>query len=201
MSHRQRQLPLLAGLVCAAILPGCAAPVMLAGAGAQGMVTVAQERKLADAVDDKTIQIRINQRFVSADPDLFLRVGTEIVEGRVLLTGKVPKPEHRVEAARLTWQVAGVREVLNEIAVTDRSGLADYVKDSWITTQLRTRMVADPDIADINYSVETVNGVIYLMGIAQDAAELGRVNGHARNISGVRRVISHVRLKDDPRRG
>ena len=201
MSPSRRQLCALAGLLCAAVLPGCAGPAVVAGAGAQAMVASAQERKFADAVDDQTIQIRINSRFVSANPDLFLRVKTEVVEGRVLLTGKVPKPEHRVEAARLTWQVGGVREVLNEIAVTDRSGVMDYFKDAWITTQLRTRMVTDANIVDINYSLETVNGVVYLMGIAQDQAELGRVRGHARNISGVRRVISHVRMKSDPRRG
>lgn len=202
MRLSNRQLRCFAGAVLAlGALSACSGPAVVAGVGAQGMVAAAQERKLVDAVDDKTIQLRINARFIDADPDLFRRVETEIVEGRVLLTGNVPKPEDRVEAARLTWQVAGVREVLNEIAVNDRSGVVDYFKDSWITAQLRTKLIGDAEISDINYSVETVNGVIYLMGIAQDEAELARVTGHARNIAGVRRVISHVRLKDDPRRG
>ena len=202
MTLDHRPVSLLAGAVFAGLsLSACAGPAVVAGAGAQTMVTAAQERKLLDAVDDKTIQLRINARFIDADPDLFVRVETEIVEGRVLLTGNVPRPENRVEAARLTWQVAGVREVLNEIAVNDRSGVIDYFKDSWITTQLRTKMITDADIFDINFSVETVNAVVYLMGIAQDEAELGRITGHARTIPGVRRVISHVRMKDDPRRG
>ena len=197
-----RQLSLTTGALCAALgLSACSGPAVVAGAGAQTMVAAAQERRVLDAIDDKTIQLRINARFLDADPDLFLKVDTEIVEGRVLLTGNVPKPDDRVEAARLTWQVAGVREVLNEIAVNDRSGLLDYFKDSWITTQLRTKMITDRDIVDINYSIETVNGVIYLMGTAQDETELARVTGHARTIAGVRRVISHVRMKADPRRG
>lgn len=199
MTFLPRQIILLAGLMVAALgLSGCAGVV--AGAGAQGLVAAAQERKLLDAVDDKTIQFRINARFLNYDADLFRRVETEIVEGRVLLTGNVPKPDDRVQAARITWQVAGVREVLNEIAVNDRSGITNYFKDSWITTRLRAKMVTDADIVDINYSVETVNGVVYLIGIAQDEAELKRLTGHARTLSGVRRVISHVRMKDDPRR-
>ncbi len=190
---------LLAGLMVAALgLSGCVS--VAAGAGAQAMVAAAQERKLMDAVDDKTIQLRINARFLNFDADLFRRVETEIVEGRVLLTGNVPKPEDRVQAARLTWQVAGVREVLNEIAINDRSGIINYFKDSWITTRLRAKMATDAEIVEINYSVETVNGVVYLIGIAQDEAELKRLTGHARTLSGVRRVISHVRMKDDPRR-
>ena len=199
MTLSPRSIILLAALMVAALgLSGCAGVV--AGAGAQGLVAAAQERKLLDAVDDKTIQLRINARFLNHDANLFRRVETEIVEGRVLLTGNVPRPEDRVEAARLTWQVAGVREVLNEIAVSDRGGILNYFKDSWITTRLRAKMVTDAEIVDINYSVETVNGIVYLIGIAQDEAELKRLTGHARTLSGVRRVISHVRMKDDPRR-
>ncbi|MEE8545017.1 MAG: BON domain-containing protein [Alphaproteobacteria bacterium] len=199
MTLPPRPIILLAALMVAALgLSGCAGVV--AGAGAQGLVAAAQERKLLDAVDDKTIQLRINARFLNHDANLFRRVETEIVEGRVLLTGNVPRPEDRVEAARLTWQVAGVREVLNEIAVNDRSGILNYFKDSWITTRLRAKMITDAEIVDINYSVETVNGIVYLIGIAQDEAELKRLTGHARTLSGVRRVISHVRMKDDPRR-
>ena len=52
----------------------------------------------------------------------------------------------------------------------------------------------------VNYSIETINGVIYVMGIAQSQDELDRVVNHARNISGVQRVVSYVRLKDDPKR-
>ncbi|MEE8247287.1 MAG: BON domain-containing protein [Alphaproteobacteria bacterium] len=199
MTLSPRPIILLAALMVAALgLSGCAGVV--AGAGAQGLVAAAQERKLLDAVDDKTIQLRINARFLNHDANLFRRVETEIVEGRVLLTGNVPRPEDRVEAARLTWQVAGVREVLNEIAVNDRGGILNYFKDSWITTRLRAKMVTDAEIVDINYSVETVNGIVYLIGIAQDEAELKRLTGHARTLTGVRRVISHVRMKDDPRR-
>ena len=70
-----------------------------------------------------------------------------------------------------------------------------------ITLQLRYRMLRDRDIFDINFSVETVNGIVYLMGISRTEAELEKVTTHARNIAGVRKVVSHVRLSGDPRRG
>lgn len=196
----RRRWLLAAAAAALLLLPGCEPTGVIVGATAQVGVAVAQERDLMDAADDKTIQLKINARFLDADPALFRRVETEIVEGRVLLTGNVPRPEDRVEAARLVWQVNGVREVLNEIAVNDRSGVVDYFKDSWITTKLRAKMIADGEILDINYSVETVNGVVYLMGIAQDEAEVERIVLHARDIAGVRRIVNHVRLKSDPRR-
>jgi osmotically-inducible protein OsmY len=182
----------------AAALQGCVPAVV--GAGATAGVAVAQERSVGAAIDDATIELNVNSALLQKSQALFGQVGVESVEGRVLLTGLVPRPEDRVEAGRLAWTVDGVREVLNEVGVTDKSGLVDYAKDVWITTQLRGKLIGDRTVSDINYSIETVNGVIYLMGIAQSEAELERVTGHARTIRGVNRVVSHVRLKNDPAR-
>ena len=113
------------------------------GAGATAGVAVAQERSVGDAVDDASIQLAINEALLKKDEKLFSSVGIEVVEGRVLLTGSVAKPEDRVEAARLTWQVDGISEVLNEIQVSNRGGLVNYLKDGKITTQLRFQMLRD----------------------------------------------------------
>jgi osmotically-inducible protein OsmY len=90
--------------------------------------------------------------------------------------------------------------VLNEVGVRDRTSLKDYATDTWITTQLKARLLRDTGVSAINYTVETVNGVVYLLGIAQSQEELDRVTGHARNIKSVTKVVSHVVLKDDPKR-
>ena len=186
-------------LAAAAALPGCAGAVI--GAGATAGVAVAQERSVGAAVDDAGIELNVNSALLQQSETLFRQVGVESVEGRVLLTGLVLTPEDRVEAGRLAWTVSGVKEVLNEVEVADKSSLVDYAKDVWITTQLRSKLLADRLISDINYSIETVNGTIYLLGIAQNETELERVAGHARTIRGVSRVVSHVRLKTDPARG
>ena len=68
-------------------------------------------------------------------------------------------------------------------------------RDTWITTQLKSKLTFDQDVLAINYAIETVNGVVYLIGIAQNQAELERVVGHARDIEYVRNVITHVRVK------
>ncbi len=99
---------------------------------------------------------------------------------------------------RLAWQAEGVKEVINEIQVTDRGGLVDYARDTWISAQLTTKLLLDKAIKAINYNVETVNGVVYMIGIAQDQAELERATNHARTIPNVAKVVSHVRLKSAP---
>ncbi len=101
---------------------------------------------------------------------------------------------------RLAWQATGVKEVINEITVAPTGRSKDYVRDTWITAQLKTKFLFDKAVTAINYSVDTVNYTVYLFGIAQDKAELERVINHARNVKFVRRVVSHVLLKADLRR-
>jgi len=182
-------------------LGACAAPPLIAGGVASVGIAAVQERSMGAAIDDAAIQVQIKRHLLEADDDLLVRVSSEVHEGRVLLTGVVPTPEDRVEAVRLAWQADGVLEVLNEIQVADRGGVVDYLRDVRITAQLRFQMLRDRDVSDVNFSVETVNGIVYLMGVARTEAELGKVTTHARNIGGVRKVVSHVRLSDDPRRG
>lgn len=186
------------GLAAALATGGCA-PVLIGGAATAG-VAVAQERTIGDAIDDTVIQARVKDRLLQQSGNLFLRVGTEVLEGRVLLTGSVANPQDRVEAVRIAWTVPGVREVLNEIQVAERGGIANALVDARITTTLRFQLMGDRAITDINYSIDTVNGVVYLMGIAQNKAEEDRIIGYARNINGVRQVVSHVVMRDDPRR-
>ena len=188
----------IAVVLVALSVSGCTVPGTLAGGGASVAVAVAQERTVGAALDDSVISIQINEALFKFNFDLLQAVGVEVVEGRVLLTGRVEKPEQRVDAVRLAWQVDGVKEVLNEIQVTDRGGLIDIAVDTWISTQLRSKLLLDRDVLAINYNIETVNGVVYMIGIAQDQNELARVTNHARTIENVRKVVSHVHLKDAP---
>jgi len=190
---RSIDIMLAVGAVLAALVLGGCVPVIAGGATTAG-VAVAQERSVGTALDDTNIGVNVNTLLLDASPTLFRRVGVEVLEGRVLLTGAVPTADDRIKATMLAWRAPGVKEVINELQVTDKGGIVSFTKDAWITTQLRAKILTDRKVLDINYSVETVNGVIYLLGIAQSQAELDRVTSYARNISGVERVVSYVRI-------
>ncbi|HEY9536286.1 MAG TPA: BON domain-containing protein [Kiloniellaceae bacterium] len=179
---------------------GCSVWGTAAGAGAIGATAAQTEKGFRRSMADTEIRIAINDLWLKADEEMFRKVNLQVQEGRVLLTGNVRLPEQRVEAVRLAWQPPGVREVINEITVDDTSGLGNFARDTWISTELRSTLLFDQDVSSIDYSIETVNQVIYLMGVAQSQAELDRVIGHAKSIAYVRRVISYVLLEDDPAR-
>ncbi|MGF1608052.1 MAG: BON domain-containing protein [Kiloniellales bacterium] len=196
-----RRYALLCGLLLSCLLSGACSTAGVAVSGAAGAgVMTAQERGFQGGLRDTRIRMDINHLWFQEDEALFRNVNLQVQEGRVLLSGKVETPEMRVAAARLAWQVEGVREVMNEIAVTDKSSLTSAARDSWIATELKTKLLFDREIDAINYSIETVNQVVYLIGLAQDDAELQRVIAHAKDVPYVRQVVSHVILKDDPRR-
>jgi len=186
----------LAGLAVA----GCSFWGAAAGGGAVGVTAAQTEKGFRRSVADTEIRLAINDLWFKADEEMFRKVNLQVQEQRVLLSGNVARPEQRVEAVRLAWQAPGVREVINEIEVSDTSGLSDAARDSWISTQLRTTLLFDRDVSSINYSIETVNQAIFIMGVARSEAELNRVVGHAKDIAYVRRVVSYALLKDDPAR-
>lgn len=193
MRTHRRLLSITVVLSAAAVmLGGCAG----SGAGAASGVVAYQERGVEVAADDLKLEMKIIDLWLEHDSALPVRVSTEVYEGRALLTGVVDKPEMRADAVRLAWKVHGVKDVINEIQVRGDNGLMDMARDSWITAKLKSRLTMDKQVMAVNYAIETVGGVVYLIGIAQHKEELDRVISQARNIEYVRKVISHVRLKD-----
>jgi len=189
----------IAPLILIPILSGC---VWVAAGGAVAGVSAArQERTIGNAIDDTRIKATLDAHLVEASPGLYLRVSTTVVEGRVLLAGRVDKPENRLNATRIAWGVEGVRKVDNAIEVSDLSGWLDGPADFIMQTELAAALLADNSIKDVNYTTDVVHGVVYLMGIGQDRAEVDRVIAHANKLNGVKRVESYVVLKDDPGRG
>ena len=146
---------------------------------------------------DLRVALSIREKWSRFDHTMPVKLGVEVYEGRALLTGAVTDEKFASDAVRLAWKAEGVKDVLNEIQITD-TGVADYARDSWITTELTTKITLDKDVLAINYAIETVNQVIYLIGIAQDQAELDRVLAHARTIDYVKKIVNHVRVKTRP---
>ena len=177
------------------LLSSCS-PIGLAISAGASLVTAAQtEKGLKISADDLRIKAEINHHLFQKDHQLFGAVKISVENGRVLITGSVKKSKERIEITKLSWEVSGVREVINETQVTSNSNIADQAKDLLINKALQAQLLIDQDVKFINYSVDTVNGTIYVFGVAQDQAELNKVISHARNTNYVENVISYVTIK------
>ena len=175
---------------------GCSPTGILATGGGSAMVVAEGERSLGTVIDDATIKVNIAAKFLSADNNLFVNINTSVLEGRVLLTGLVDNQEIRIDAVRLVWEVEGVREIVNEIEIGNRSTLKDYASDLWINTQARAVAAKTIGLKAITYNFETIQGKIYIAGITKKPDQLDELLSALKVIKGVDEIVNYVIIKD-----
>ena len=155
-----------------------------------------EERSFNNYVEDTIILAQLKNEYFSNNENIFFQVSVDVIEGRVMLTGIVEQIDERIEATKLAWGIKGVNEVINEIQISNDEGILDYADDLVMKTKINSKLLLEKNILNLNYSVEVVNGIVYLIGIAQDQKELDAVTEISKNTYGVINVISYVRLKD-----
>ncbi len=71
----------------------------------------------------------------------------------------------------------------------------DTVADSVITTKIKTELLAEPALKSLDVHVETTNGTVMLSGFVPSQAEVDKAVDVARNVKGVNKVQSSLRIK------
>ena len=175
-------------------LTGCA---QVAIGGISKTVLVAkEERSVGTFIDDSIISAKLKNLYFNNNEKIFFNVDVEVNEGRVLLTGTVDSSDIRIEATQLAWGINDVVTVINEIQISNTDSILDYADDLVITTKINAKLLLNKEINNLNYNVDTVNKIVYLIGIAQDKKELDKVVEIVNKIYGVEEVINYVRLKN-----
>lgn len=68
-----------------------------------------------------------------------------------------------------------------------------YVDDSWITTKVKSDMIADNEVSARNIGVKTVKGVVTLTGKAANWTEANKAAEIAHGVAGVVEVQNDIR--------
>ncbi len=191
-SHAAIAAALAALLATGTALSGC---IVAAGGGAvAGYSVLAEDLSPEQQLRDYAIKAEVQASWGAYDQGLAHDLDVTVFDGQVLITGHVPDRRWKEEAVRRAENVKDVRRVFDEVEVGPDTHFIDDARDTWITTQLRSELVADVDIKSINYTIKTTDGVTYILGFARTEPELNKVVGHARTIAGVRRVTPLVRV-------
>lgn len=198
-SPNQNAVPLVPVLLLLAsfALSGCAGAVI--GVGSAAVAASTTEKGISTSVSDGVIFTKLHDKFIQADASLSTVVDVTVNDGAVLLTGKVKTPDEKVLATKLAWEIKGVREVVNEIQVTDQSSIKDVAKDLAASAQLRGKLIADPNISSLNYSIDVVNGTVYLSGVASNVSEMNKVVTHAQELRFAQQVVNYIIIESDKR--
>ena len=191
-----RLLFLLIGAFFIATQYSCSPAGILAGSSGTTMVVAEGEKSLGAVIDDATIKLNISGKFLSSDNSLFLNIDTTVIEGRVLLTGIVESQEIRIEAVKKVWEVKGVKEVINEIEVGDKTTIKEYANDLWINTQVKALAAKNLGMRSLSYNFETIRGKVYLAGITSRPDQLQLLIDSIRTIKGVKEIVNYVIIKE-----
>ena len=190
-------IKILLVLTCLINLTNCAPAVV--GVGTAAVAASSTEKGFSTSVSDSVIFAKITDKFIQEDASLITSVDLSVNDGAVLLTGKVKNFEKKMLITRLSWEVKGVKEVINEVQVSSRVSIKDVAKDIAASAQLRASLISDPDISSLNYSIDVVNGTIYLACVASDENERNRVVSHAQLTRFTKKVINYIILSTDKR--
>jgi|TARA_B110000211_G_scaffold100317_1_gene116776 osmotically-inducible protein OsmY len=154
-------------------------------------------RTIGMQIDDTIMQKNLVARLALKDKKYFLLIQSEVIDGRIFLSGKVDKPEEKIRITKMAWETKGVRSVKNAIAIKGQSNFKSTAKDILITSQLRAALIFNKKTKSRNYTLETINTTIYIFGIAMDENEKKEVMNEANKIFDVKDVIPSIYLASE----
>ncbi len=185
-------------LIFLILLNGCV------GASSKGIfgtgVTVALDpRTLGTQIDDGIMDKNLDAKLLLMNKNYLLSVSTQVLDGRIFITGKVDDPEEKLKITKLAWEIEGARSVKNDLKIKEEFNFKQSAKDVLITSQLRSALIFNKEIKSANYSIDTYKKKIYIYGIAQSKEEQSLVIEEAKQILDVEDVISSILLVEDLR--
>ena len=154
-------------------------------------------RTIGMQIDDTIMQKNLSARLALKDKKYFLSIQSEVIDGRIFLSGKVDEPEEKIKITKMAWETKGVRSVKNAITIKGQSSFKSTAKDILITSQLRSALIFNKKTKSRNYTLETINKNIYIFGIAMDTEEKDEVINEANQIYDVNEIFPSIYLASE----
>jgi osmotically-inducible protein OsmY len=154
-------------------------------------------RTIGMQIDDTIMQKNLSARLALSNKKYFLSIQSEVLDGRIFLSGKVEEPEEKIKITKMAWETKGVRAVKNAISIKGQSNFKSTAKDVLITSQLRSALIFNKKTKARNYTLETINKNIYIFGIAMNKEEKQEVINEASKIYDVEEIFPSIYLATD----
>ena len=151
-------------------------------------------RTIGMQIDDTIMQKNLSARLALTEKRYLISIQTEVLDGRIFLSGKVNTPEEKIRITKLAWETKGARSVKNAITIKGQTNFKGTAKDILITSQLRTALILNKETKARNYTLETINKKIYIFGIAMTNKEKKEVLREANEIYDVKEIIPSIYL-------
>ncbi len=137
-----------------------------------------------EQVDDAWITSKVTAK-LTADPEVnVFEIDVDSTNGVVRLSGLVDTDVQRREAAKLAWRTEGVRDVINDIRLGEQTA-GETIDDSWISSKVKAKLAADPDVNKLDIDVDVLERVVTLSGTVKTDYARRHAEEIARHTKGV----------------
>ena len=154
-------------------------------------------RTVGMQIDDSIMQKNLLGRLALTDKKYIIDLDIKVIDGNIFLSGKVDEPEEKLKIIKMAWETKGTRSVQSAVIIKGQTNFKNTAKDVLITSQLRTALLFNKDTKSSNYTIDTINGKIYIFGIAMTKDEKKKVISEANEIHGVKEVVPSILLVED----
>jgi osmotically-inducible protein OsmY len=147
------------------------------------------KRTYGAKVEDESIETKAKVNIAASHPDLRdSHYSVTSFNGYVLIVGQVPKAERKQEVSDVVRKIRRVRRIYNELEVAGNSSSMTRSSDTWLTTKVKSALLADSSIEGGRVKVVTEDGVVYLMGLVS-RTEAERIIRATSSTAGVQKVV------------
>ena len=99
-------------------------------------------RTIGMQIDDTIMQKNLSARLALADKKYFISIQSEVLDGRIFLSGKVDEPEEKIKITKMAWETKGARSVKNAITIKGQSNFKNTAKDILIMPALHSAAIS-----------------------------------------------------------
>ena len=154
-------------------------------------------RGFSGTIEDTYLMSKIVSKITLMKLSNFSNITVSVVNGKVLLAGNIENQEKRLELIKKVWWIDGVKEVYNELEIGPPISFSEKTEDFIFEVKIKNRLLLEPGIFSNNYSVDVVNGNVYVIGISSNIEEKTKIENFLKNMNDIKKLIL---LVDIPKR-
>ena len=146
-------------------------------------------RGFSGTIEDTYLMSKIVSKITLMKLSNFSNITVSVINGKVLLAGNIENQEKRLELIKKVWWIDGVKEVYNELEIGPQISFSEKTEDFIFEAKIEKRLLFEPGIFSNNYSVDVVNGNVYVMGISSNIEEKTKIENFLNNMNDIKKLI------------
>ena len=162
-----------------------------------GVSVALDPRTLGTQIDDSIMQKNLQARLTLTEKKYLVNLSVKVLDGRILLGGKVNQPEEKLKITKMAWETKGTRSVKNNISIRQKFSLKNVAKDILITSHLRAALILNKNVKSANFNIDTINQKTYIFGIAHNEDEKKEIIQESKQIVDLKELVTSILMISD----